>query len=896
MIYRLLFVCILGFGVFAASSSLVYAQFDPFGDELDDPNAISTEGSPFGDSDDFSEPQQPVVNTPSTPTPTVVGLPKLNLSPKDVPEPHTELSTDESLSLLDKAEAALADDNEPITPMEMIRSASLLFSHGNERITLQSVRILLRKFNAADVSDHELFDIADQMGGAALAGLITNPGLGQDAGKAVDKILAGYHNHLRRRGTAESVILWKDLKTPKELMIAASGLAQVGRVEVAGVMLKRFLDTEATAQELVDIGDELGGTNILRIMHMKELEPQGRLAAQRLIDAKSEIREAESKNTDPAKQLQSDLAKLDSLDPKIHNKAITNVWQGSDNSVSQLIQQLAKSDDTAEIGKIESLLRSMKSDALCALNVSLESNDPQLVLRAAKILYSYIPAENVFLLYPAMFNPSLSDAEKSTIADYVAKISNRRPTPQQAALQLTRISLQYINKERIPKIDAEGRCDVWQYNPQTNRAEFVSADADYGTKMIAERFAGQAYRISPKTSDVKIVYNLVTLERMVSQAGIDKPFDAASLGEVSDSLSVAELETILTQAIKRNCTGAGIAAATLLGVKGTAETVLYKPTNNRTLSPIVQAASCPNRRIRFAATETIMKLNPTRPYYGSSFVSDALYWFASAQGKRVAVIGCPKTADAMMLAGYLNENGYVTKIATTNFDVMKEAIDSPDVCIVMVDSRTSRPTVQIFGQNMRADTRTREIPIAIVSGDETVLNSPTSYTNMLSAVLPNPQDAETAAVVIESLRKTTGSNEVPDDLRLEQATKTLRWLVENQENRSRIYHVENLEQLAARAANSRNHAELGYQLLAGIRSNYSQNLLAEIASSVNVPTEKREKAAEAFSQSVKKFGVLIRGVQVQRLLDAQIRSYENDAPDSVLDTLLSTIDNRLRKT
>ena len=911
MFFRVLLIG-LSICVFTFGPNPVCAQEDIFDDEtvgFEELDPLSEDIVPL------DEEEQPMPSPPLGSMSTV--QPKFDVSGRKlsvgiVPETHTEILAQESLNLLDKAEAALAADRE-LTPLDTIKSVYLLIKHGNESQTLPFMRSLLKTFLDTDVSKRQLFDIADQLGASSLAAILSQNGLAPLNEQAVDRILEGYYSHLNDKDTVESVLLWKDLKTPEELIFAASQLSKIGRIEIAGTLLKRFLAAEATPEQLADINKKLGTADVIRLLNVPEFQPQGQLVAKRIIEGTEEFLKTHS-----PEPVAEELQKIRNRpgDKEQLARGLSAIWKGNETSLENLFDLLCASQDEEEIAQVESLLKTFGNPSRDIAAILLQSGDSLRVSRCAKFLYSWMPAEEAFVFYPALFDGRLNEQTTTQLRYYVEKLTGRVPTAEQAAQALSKIAIEYAGKDRIMQMDSENQTTLW-ISDASGKPQYIQLPILEAIRRKTLQYAEQAYKIAPQLDRIKALRYASEFEVILQASGLDQPANSrlSDLKNVAGDLSVADMESILSEAMRLGWTGAGVAAAELLGELGSADSVLYS-TNfqpNKAVWPrtLALAAQCNDRRIRFAAVESVMKLNPTRPYPGSSYVSDALVWFASSDGKRTAVVACPKISDAMKLSGSLISLGYSTKIATQSEDALKEAVASPDVELVLIDWRSSKPIVPVFAQRMENDARTYEIPIAVLSADEEILRatpiekplplmsklerniSGTSLVHSLAVVLPHPQDSESTDFIIQRLRELTGTNPVSVDIRLEQAKKSLRWLAAIVREYPQIYRVENLETVVQGAAYSPFLGEEGLSLSAQIRSNSAQQRLVEIASLENIPRDVREKAALAFAESVEKHGVLIRGNQIKRLLDAVAFQYENESPDTVYDSLVKTIEQHV---
>jgi len=107
--------------------------------------------------------------------------------------------------------------------------------------------------------------------------------------------------------------------------------------------------------------------------------------------------------------------------------------------------------------------------------------------------------------------------------------------------------------------------------------------------------------------------------------------------------------------------------------------------------------------------------------------------------------------------------------------------------------------------------------------------------------------------------------------RLEQARQALVWLREIKEaeleSGIKIYHFNDFDSVVLNALHSERRVREGLDLAAVIRSPVLQSAIYDLAANVIYPMELREYAGDAFERSVQRFGILLRGQQIQRLYD-----------------------------
>jgi CheY-like chemotaxis protein len=322
-----------------------------------------------------------------------------------------------------------------------------------------------------------------------------------------------------------------------------------------------------------------------------------------------------------------------------------------------------------------------------------------------------------------------------------------------------------------------------------------------------------------------------------------------------------------------------------------------------------------DQRVRFAALEAIMTLQPEKPYAGSSYVAETLLWFAHANGQRVLVVAHPKLADAAKTAGFFIGCGYQAELAQTCRETMQLAAKTPDTELVVVDLLTSEPSVSEFAQEMRNDARTANIPIAILTNNEKILESAPNNQNRtemqnidqlqpnapfsfaLTQTYPRIVSEDGATWLNNDLFEKTAIQPVPTNIRIQQAKKSLKWIkitLENAQNGRKLYHFEGLESAVMNALRSDGRVAEGLELAATVKSNSLQVEIYETAANSLQTLQLRQNAANAFKKSVQTFGVLLRGQQVQRLYDRYNASeFEPKESQELLENLIDFLEEKI---
>ena len=131
------------------------------------------------------------------------------------------------------------------------------------------------------------------------------------------------------------------------------------------------------------------------------------------------------------------------------------------------------------------------------------------------------------------------------------------------------------------------------------------------------------------------------------------------------------------------------------------------------------------------------------------------------------------------------------------------------------------------------------------------------------------------------------------------AKQALRWLREIKlaelETGTKIYHFTDFDAVVLNAMLSDVRFREGLELAAVVRSPVLQWAIYDMAANAIYPMWVRELAGAAFEESIERFGVLLRGPQIQRMYDRYNASeHESTESQELLGRLLDAVVEAVR--
>lgn len=812
-----------------------------------------------------------------------------------------------------------------LAPIELIQAALLLKQAKQDETAVG----LLEIFPYMEPSPMECFEIEERFNEQGLHELY--PGEGSDEGAAgnVPAAIRLLRNQSKQfmefsLNAAERLALHEQPATAAELIRAAALLLGTGRPQLIRSLLGRFNACEPAPNPLEcdAIINDVGESALMALALDPLYAPHAQAAVARIMET------ARQRWGEPD-AIQIALRRIASGEAMKAGTAgddLMVVWRGAELSIPHLIDRFDTATDS-EANEIAAVLRSMRSEAKEALAESLKNKSPRIVRHAVRALATMVGPQESPLFFTAFFNATLSEGLREEIRAILENLLGAVPGARDAGRILYDWSLDYHERRRPIRDDADGMVDFWSYESEQGTVVRHRLPAQAAYRHYACRYAEAAHALLPDSETVTLLYLSSLLERTASLEEFRAPGgrESAALKHFAAELDIdlSLIEKVLEQNLRTSPEGtthfgAARIAALLLGELGTAALCEPLPGKDRSRA-IVRAVDAPDRQVRFAALEAIMKWKPMKPYPGAARVAEALLWFARSEGIDRVVTAAPKQSDAMALAGHLIPLGYAGETATTGGDAMRRAAETPDVLLMLIDVRCRRPEVETLVQSMRSDSRTHDIPIAVLSGstgrpmrfDAAAVAVPIDlqtaaerkspenpFAHSIALNYPTPQNPADARRLCEDLFWKTAVRPPAPDVRLVQGRKSLLWirdlLLQSLEpDAPKLYVFEEPGSTAARAMNSPTLFFQGVELAAAVKSAAMQQMLTEWVGRENLDIETRKLIASRFAESVERFGVLLRGQQVQSLYD-RYNASETESKESqeVLSSLLDAVENK----
>ncbi len=497
----------------------------------------------------------------------------------------------------------------------------------------------------------------------------------------------------------------------------------------------------------------------------------------------------------------------------------------------------------------------------------LQGADAKLMVQAILVLAEMgKPKAAIDLVGPCVSKKG--DAEvRSAAAAALRQLTGQVPTRPEAIRLLRDAATMYFHRRQPVENAVDDRVDLWQWDADKRQATVRSGTSEDAERALAARFARQAYALDPGDHELRLLYLATLLDTAAYAKGLDRPWDQQDPAiAAAKSFGVPVIDAVLEYAMAQRHPAAAAAAARLLGELGKAGEVLHRGDQP---APLVQAVQDPDRRLRMAALEAIVRLQPSRPFGGSSCVPAALGFFAASTGVRHALVAGPSIDEARTLAGMVAPAGFAADTATTGKELVRLATRSPDYELAWIDVSIGRPEIGLLLQELRRDPRTALLRVGLMARSGYLAAGRAS-----GRVRPAGQGFFPAARR-ESRRlaaRTIGHVGAGGVLRLRHAAAaggaSARPAGRVEPVVGQALRLARVQDALLVALYNRRLAAKAVAVLANLNAAESQRALVEVASRFTQPLDLRQAAAAAFCENRAKHGILLTTEEIRAPVSA----------------------------
>ncbi len=575
-------------------------------------------------------------------------------------------------------------------------------------------------------------------------------------------------------------------------------------------------------------------------------------------------------------------------------------------AIGPMVQVLADPQREAEHAAVRDALVAMGGTAVDPLMGVLEDAGPELMGQAVRIMAALENEQALPRLLGIAFSPQYDSQLRVATQAAVEHIAGRRPAPADAVRILTEIAREYFEHDQPVRGAVEGRVEWWHWDAERSALEPREEAEDVIRRRLAARLARDAHAIAPGDRDVQHLHLATMLEEAAFEHGLGRPLPIEEGTAAARALEAgpAVLEEVMEEAIRRGHPAVAAAAASLLHKTATggrapesapadpapesppddpayeaarrapeadaepadrpdpAELLIHRGASP---SPLVRAAVHPDRRVRMAALESIVALQPNRPFAGSHYVPQSLAFTASTGGGPKALLASPNRQEMLRLAGFLTARGIGVETATNAREMLRLAASSPDYVLLLADSRLANPTIDVALQNLRHEYRSADLRVGVLARADEFRRAEHMVRHDPAALwFAWPRDEAAFAWQFDRLMAIESAHFVPPDERRQMASRAMDLLVEISRPEQRLFEVRATGDVALRALYVPELAERAAVLAGRSGTPAAQGALVDVAGRDTAPIELRRAAVAAFGRSIERHGILLTTAEIHR--------------------------------
>ncbi|MCH7687241.1 MAG: hypothetical protein IH899_11265, partial [Planctomycetes bacterium] len=512
--------------------------------------------------------------------------------------------------------------------------------------------------------------------------------------------------------------LLEEPKTPQEFFETTLLMIDLARPKLARRYLDKLMESKPDDALLLKLRSKHGPGVFLRLANVGELKP----VSSRLLDQMN--RAFRRHGADP-KEIDKLIAAL-SASPQERQNALVSLRDSGPIIIPRFLQNLGRTEQPEQRDLLVYTLTQLGAHVVAPLIGALDSPNEELRISVIDALGWLGSRDAVpYLWYPAFGKnqpPGVQLSARRALARILntSEASVNRTSTFGVADELRKMAVRHFRRDYPWKLDEEDNnsVSVWTWNPQTQTVELRKLSPDEASLYVGTKFARQSLELSPENQKLQALVAAMSLASAMHDSGAEKRL-ATGPGSAHDLALIAGADVIshaLSLSLENTNADAAISTLQVLGQIAT-KNQIYKTASQQ--SPITAALNYPDLQVQFAAAQTILQLDPDRPFRGSSRVVSILSRVLNDSGSPRAVAVHGNTARATNAAALLNEVGYDALPVSTGRDAFRVASERGDVELILLNVNTARWGLSQTIANLRADARTAAIPIAIFGPQQT---------------------------------------------------------------------------------------------------------------------------------------------------------------------------------
>lgn len=454
---------------------------------------------------------------------------------------------------------------------------------------------------------------------------------------------------------------------------------------------------------VLELRERYGSALLIKLLSIPELRSDGR----KLVDMANEAARKKSK----------DLSRLNVFFANLNKSAgerayaIEQIRMAGPDAIPLFAAELKQR--RLDRATLLEALYATHAECWPAVATWLDSNDPDLISVAIQALRAYDVRQSAeFLWYPAAAKElphAIRDAARVALAELTRLGKNQLPS---STKMLVDAADRYYRAEH--QLDRGLKSvSVWQWvngKPVESTMSVKDAEHHFGVK-----FAKQALLLDPNNRTAAVLLISLAIENEASRRRAKEWLEEKARGSSESALAAGPdvLADVLDRALREGRTEVAVAATRLIGAIGHRRLL---SADGRENAAIGSALVYPNPHVQLAAAFAALELHPTGEFPQSSRVVPILIRALGETTEPQAIVIDGNTDRGNGTVRRLTELGYRAVLARTGREAFRLACETP-VDLIISEAIVHQWNLEDTIVNLRADARTKLIPIIVYSSD-----------------------------------------------------------------------------------------------------------------------------------------------------------------------------------
>ncbi|OAI45660.1 hypothetical protein AYO44_12550, partial [Planctomycetaceae bacterium SCGC AG-212-F19] len=512
---------------------------------------------------------------------------------------------------------------------------------------------------------------------------------------------------------------FKPPETVQEYWTAIKFEIELGAYKTAATFLKGFMEKPPTEKDLLAIEAKDGMSSFLMLRTIakwsddpkEDVETKKRV--EELIEAVTNILKTHLADPQRISKLVSQLGNT----PGERLYAIKELRRSGPYGIPHVVKELREAEQTDRFAAIVGALPYLSREAMPALLAALDIPDP--VLRAGIVdgirkrpdlmlltsQWDTNPVPYLHYLANSDKQPAyLRNLAKTTLGAILQTHPEKLPL---ARIELTRAAEQFY-KHQVKFINPQN-VSLWRWNGQELILE--AASASRAEEHHGLRFAQMALDIDPYYPTAQVLALSLVVDKGVEKAGLDQPLSKSpQLKELLATISPDVVTAALDRAIDERRTTVALGTVRALGDLGEHRAGRAQ---HRGSSALVRALNYPDRRVQFAAADTLLRMPGSPPPQAPGRVVEILRRIVQADPVSKVLIADANQDRGLLVGEAVKESGFQPVVVRTGKEALERLREAADIDAIILDFEVPDFSLRALLPQLRQDVDIAQLPIFV---------------------------------------------------------------------------------------------------------------------------------------------------------------------------------------